>query len=234
MVHTELTLRPDNLLSFAEGIDKTPSSLSKVMPFVLEASWATGRWQIMEKYLRSYTEGDVTDIFNIGIADALLCLKEGDGERFQELLQAMRDKVAGSMTLTATSSFRTCHDVMLKCHVLEDLEMIANAEPVEGEGHAPLVKALERRLEVLGAYVSDKQYLLGVRRATMELMRYVSCLIPELIELVSDNSLGRNSETKRYLHHGLPPLAWPGNPVRLISLSTQCYARSSLVIVLQL
>ncbi|EGO53602.1 phosphatidyl inositol 3-kinase [Neurospora tetrasperma FGSC 2508] len=161
----------DNLLSFAEGIDKTPSSLSKVMPFVLEASWATGRWQIMEKYLRAYTEGDVTDIFNIGIADALLCLKEGDGERFQELLQAMRDKVASSMTLSATSSFRTCHDVMLKCHVLEDLEMIANAEPVEGEGHAPLVKALERRLEVLGAYVSDKQYVLGVRRAAMELMR---------------------------------------------------------------
>ncbi|KAJ4405694.1 serine/threonine-protein kinase M1 [Neurospora sp. IMI 360204] len=161
----------DNLLSFAEGIEKTPSSLGKVMPFVLEASWATGRWQIMEKYLRSYTEGDVTDIFNLGIADALLCLKEGDGERFEELLQAMRDKVAGSMTFSATSSFRSCHDVMLKCHVLADLEMIANAEPVEGEGHEPLMKALERRLEVLGAYVSDKQYVLGVRRAAMELMR---------------------------------------------------------------
>ncbi|KAK3954844.1 phosphatidyl inositol 3-kinase [Pseudoneurospora amorphoporcata] len=161
----------DNLLSFAEGIEKTPSSLGKVMPFVLEASWATGRWQIMEKYLRSYTEGDVTDIFNLGIADALLCLKEGDGERFEELLQAMRDKVAGSMTFSATSSFKTCHDAMLKCHVLADLEMIANAEPVEGEGHEPLMKALERRLEVLGAYVSDKQYVLGVRRAAMELMR---------------------------------------------------------------
>lgn len=171
----------DNLLSFAEGIDKTPSTLSKVMPFVLEASWATGRWQIMEKYLRSFTEGDVTDIFNLGIADALLCLKEGDGERLEQLLQAMRDKVAGSMTFSATTSFRTCHDVMLKCHVLADLEMIANAEPVEGEGHEPLMKALERRLEVLGAYVGDKQYVLGVRRAAMELMRYVFCLAPGLL-----------------------------------------------------
>lgn len=203
------------------------------MPFVLEASWATGRWQIMEKYLRSYTEGDVTDIFNLGIADALLCLKEGDGARFEELLQAMRDKVAGSMTFSATSSFRTCHDVMLKCHVLADLEMIANAEPIEGEGHEPLMKALERRLEVLGAYVSDKQYVLGVRKAAMELMRYVSCLIPELIELVSDDSLGRNSETKRYPRHGWPLLAWLESLARLISLSTQCYVRSSLEIALQ-
>ncbi|KAK3395553.1 phosphatidyl inositol 3-kinase, partial [Sordaria brevicollis] len=161
----------DNLLSFAEGIEKSPSSLGKVMPFVLEASWATGRWQIMEKYIRSYTEGDVTDIFNLGIADALLCLKEGDGERFDELLQAMRDKVASSLTVSNTSSFRNCHDVMLKCHVMADLEMIVNAQPAKDEGHEPLMKALERRLEVLGAYVSDKQYVLGVRRAAMELLR---------------------------------------------------------------
>lgn len=187
----------------------------------------------MEKYLRSYTEGDVTDIFNLGIADALLCLKEGDGERFEELLQAMRDKVAGSLTVSTTSSFRSCHDVMLKCHVLADLEMITNAEPVKDEGHEPLMKALERRLEVLGAYVSDKQYVLGVRRAAMELLRYVSCLIPEPIELDFNDPLGRNSETMRYHRHGLPLLAWPESLGRLIRPSMQCCVRSSLVIALQ-
>ena len=169
--HTELTLHPDILLSFAEGIEKTPSSLTKMVPYVLEASWTTGRWQVMEKYLESYTEGDGSNIFNLGIAKVLLCLKKGDGERFEELLDEMRDKISSSMTFSGTSSFRTCHDAMLKCHILADLELIANAEPVEDEGLEPFLKALERRLEVLGAYVSDKQYVLGIRRAAMELLR---------------------------------------------------------------
>jgi serine/threonine-protein kinase ATR len=36
-----------------------------------------------------------------------------------------------------------------------------------------ILEILERRLEVIGAYTSEKQYLLGVRRATMSLSRWV-------------------------------------------------------------
>jgi serine/threonine-protein kinase ATR len=159
------------LLNYVEGI--TVNTVNRVAPFAVEASWATGRWQTLEKYLRLYNAGDVSEIFNLGVGQALLCLRDGDVEKFKEHIQMLREKVAGSMTHSATSSLRACHDAMLKCHVLSDLEMIAN-EKLKGDGDQQAVlTALDRRLEVLGAYVSDKQYLLGIRRAAMELMRYV-------------------------------------------------------------
>lgn len=147
------------------------NTMNRIAPFAVEASWATGRWQTLEKYLRLYTAGDVSEVFNLGVGQALLCLKDGDVERFKDHIQMLRDKVAGSMTYSATSSLRASHDAMLRCHVLSDLEMIAD-EKLRGNGDQQVVlTALDRRLEVLGAYVSDKQYLLGIRRAAMELMR---------------------------------------------------------------
>lgn len=147
---------------------------NKVAPFAVEASWATGRWQTLEKYLRLHSAGDVSEVFNLGVGQALLCLRDGKVDKFREHVQMLRDKVAGSLTYTATSSLRASHDAMLKCHVLTDLEIIvSHSDRGNGDRHETLV-TLDRRLEVLGAYVSDKQYLLGIRRAAMELMRYVT------------------------------------------------------------
>jgi serine/threonine-protein kinase ATR len=151
----------------------TVNTVNRIAPFAVEASWATGRWQILEKYLRLYNAGDVSEVFNLGVGQALLCLRDGKVEKFKEHVQMLRDKVSDSMTYSATSSLRASHDAMLKCHVLSDLEMIAD-ENLRGDGDQQgVLTALDRRLEVLGAYVSDKQYLLGIRRAAMELMRYV-------------------------------------------------------------
>ena len=151
----------------------TVNTVNRIAPFAVEASWATGRWQTLDKYLRLY-DGNVSEVFNLGVGQALLCLKDGDVARFKEHIQMLRDKVAGSMTYSTTSSLRASHDAMLRCHVLSDLEMIAN-ERLKGDGdQQPILTALDRRLEVLGAYVSDKQHLLGIRRAAMELMRYVT------------------------------------------------------------
>ncbi|KAK4125293.1 phosphatidyl inositol 3-kinase-like protein [Parathielavia appendiculata] len=159
----------DVLLNYVEGM--TVSTVNRIAPFAVEAAWATGRWQTLEKYLRLYNAGDVSEVFDLGVGQALLCLKDGNVEKFKEHIQMLRDKVAGSLTYSATSSLRASHNAMLKCHVLSDLEMIAN-ENIQGDGDRQAVlTALDRRLEVLGAYVSDKQYLLGIRRAAMELMR---------------------------------------------------------------
>ncbi|KAK4155321.1 hypothetical protein C8A00DRAFT_42044 [Chaetomidium leptoderma] len=159
----------DVLLNYVEGMTANP--VTRIAPFAVEASWATGRWRTLEKYLLLYNAGDVSEVFNLGVGHALLCLRDGNVEKFKEHVQMLRDKVSGSMTYSATSSLRASHDAMLKCHVLSDLEMIAN-ERLKGDGDQQAVlTALDRRLEVLGAYVSDKQYLLGIRRAAMELMR---------------------------------------------------------------
>ncbi|KAH8885781.1 hypothetical protein GQ53DRAFT_797114 [Thozetella sp. PMI_491] len=151
----------DVLLNYVEGMKYTPSSVNKIIPFAVEASWATGRWRTLEKYLNLYNAGDITEEFNLGISQSLLCLERGDLDSFRECVQLTRDKVASSMSHSATSSLRVAHDALLKCHALGDLEMIAYAK-CDGD---------ERRVEVLGAYVGDKQYLLGIRRAAMQLMR---------------------------------------------------------------
>ncbi|KAK0729999.1 phosphatidyl inositol 3-kinase-like protein [Lasiosphaeris hirsuta] len=161
----------DVLLNYVEGMRTNATTINRIAPYAVEASWATNRWQTLEKYLRLYNTGDVSEVFNLGIGQALLSLKDGNIGKFKDHIKMLREKVAGSMSYATTSSLRACHDLMLRCHVLADLEMIISAEP-QGYGHQKaLLSALERRLEVLGAYVDDKQYLLGVRRAAMELMK---------------------------------------------------------------
>ncbi|KAK3363362.1 phosphatidyl inositol 3-kinase-like protein [Lasiosphaeria hispida] len=161
----------DVLLNYVEGMKTTATTINRIAPFAVEASWATNRWQTLEKYLRLYSAGDVSEVFNLGIGQALLSLKEGNTDKFKDHIKMLREKVAGSMSYATTSSLRACHDPMLRCHVLGDLEMIISAEPKEYGHQKALLSALDRRLEVLGAYVDDKQYLLGVRRAAMELVK---------------------------------------------------------------
>lgn len=149
----------------------TSLTANKIAHFAVEASWATGRWETLRKYLNLYN-GEPTQQFSLGVAQALLQLKDGDKDGFQHYIHMMRDKVAAELSQSSTSSFRACHDARLKCHVLTDLEIIASQKDA---GHTqPTLVSLERRLEILGAYVTDKQYLLGIRRAAMELMRSVS------------------------------------------------------------
>jgi serine/threonine-protein kinase ATR len=165
------------LLNYVEGM--SVNNINRIAPFAVEASWATGRWQTVQKYLQLYSAGDVSEVFNLGVGQALLCLKNGNVDKFKEHIQMLRDKVAGSMTYSATASLRASHDAMLRCHVLSDLEMIAD-EKLRGDGDQQTVLMnLDRRLEVLGACVGDKQYLLGIRRAAMELMRYVYLVPPD-------------------------------------------------------
>jgi serine/threonine-protein kinase ATR len=149
----------------------TSSTINKIVPFAVEASWASSRWETMEKYLRLYNAGNVTEVFNLGIGQALLSFKTGDSKVLSEHLQIVRETVAASLTQTTTSSLHAAHDAMLKCHVLSDLEMISN-NMLRGDGDQQAVlTALGRRLEVLGAVVGDKQYLLSIHRAAMSLMQ---------------------------------------------------------------
>ena len=126
----------------------------------------------MERFITKY-EGDRAENFNVGIAQALLYLQKGWTKAFVDELKALRDRVGSSMTTTTTASLHACHEQMLKCHVLTDLELIAGMHNDSGRQPQEILKTLDRRLEVLGSYVNDKQYVLGIRRAAMELMRYV-------------------------------------------------------------
>ena len=166
-----LTCPADVLLNYVGGKKHTSSAFNKIIPYAVEASWSTCRWRTLEKYLNIYNVGDVTEVFNLGVAQSLLFLEQGDMENFRGSIELTREKVASSMSHSTTSSLRAAHDVLLKCHALSELEMIASSQKGADDSQQQLLTSLERRLEVLGAYVGDKQYLLGIRRAAMQLMR---------------------------------------------------------------
>ncbi|OLN85738.1 Protein kinase rad3 [Colletotrichum chlorophyti] len=162
----------DVLLNYVEGMQTDPSTENKIVPYAVEAAWATRRWDTLSKYTGRF-HGSPLEDFNVSIARLFNALQQGNAEggTFPQMLQSMREKIASAMTHSATSSLQACHDLRLRCHVLTDLEIIAGTQTPEGEVHQEVLTTLDRRLEVLGAYVSDKQYLLGIRRAAMELSR---------------------------------------------------------------
>ena len=149
----------------------TTGTVSRLLPFATEASWATGRWLALEKYTSMAPKGAAED-FNVSIGHALLALQKKDAKKFLSTICSLRQQIARSMSTATTSSIRACHDTMLKCHVLTELEMIAGSESAGEHERSKVLESLNRRLEVIGAYLDDKQYLLGIRRAAMQLSRY--------------------------------------------------------------
>jgi serine/threonine-protein kinase ATR len=140
---------------------------SKLLPFAIEASWATGRWDTLQKYV-SRAPPDIGGDFNISVGRTLLALHRRDCEQFSNTLRTLREQIACSLSVSTTSSLSVCRDAMLKFHVLTELEMIA--DPNDG-CRKQVLESFDRRLEAIGANLNDKQYILGVRRAAMQLTR---------------------------------------------------------------
>lgn len=124
------------------------------------------------------------DNFNIRIGQALLALyqQQGDPDRFTVIIGSIRKDIAFSLSAPMTASLAASHDAMLKLHVLTELEMIAGTKNENMVDRSQVIPSLNRRLEVIGAYLNDKQYLLGIRRAAMKLCRLAcSSLLIDII-----------------------------------------------------
>jgi serine/threonine-protein kinase ATR len=161
----------DVLLNYVEGMHTAKQTVSSLLPFATEASWATGRWAALEKYTSLLPKAPGED-FNVSIGRSLLALHKKDIDLFISTIQSLREQIACSLSTAATSSIAACHDTMLKFHVLTELEMIAGTAKGTSMERVNILESLSRRLEVIGAYLNDKQYLLGIRRAAMQLSRY--------------------------------------------------------------
>ncbi|EAU37733.1 hypothetical protein ATEG_02771 [Aspergillus terreus NIH2624] len=156
------------ILTRFEILRKT-DSVSKLLPFAVEASWITGNWEKLQDYLRLSPQRDTGD-FNTGIGSALEAYRNGNKEQLGNILNGLRLTVAKSLTANAVNSLQSCHDSMLKLHALTEVEAIVGFRGDQTNAAlSELHDALNRRLDVLGGHISDKQYLLGLRRATMEL-----------------------------------------------------------------
>lgn len=167
-----LTSFLDVLLNYIEGMRTETETTSRLLPFATEASWATGRWPALSKYTSMAPKG-MSENFNVRVGHSLLALHAKDGELFQETIKATRKQIANSLSVAATASISDCHDNMLKLHVLTELEMVAGINPGAEVDRPRVLANLNTRLEMIGAYLNDKQYLLGIRRAAMQLSRSV-------------------------------------------------------------
>jgi|SRR5579862_6444416 len=159
------------LLNNLEGLSQpNTSATSRLLPFAVEASWVTGKWDKLEKYLNGSTVPNSGD-FNVGVGHALLALYRNEQGKFLDIIHQLRENVAKSLTSPTTVSLQACHDSMLKLHVLTDIEYLSGTSKQKYTDRSLLFELLDRRLEVVGAFLSDKQYLLGLRRATMQISR---------------------------------------------------------------
>ncbi|CAG8408820.1 unnamed protein product [Penicillium salamii] len=156
----------DAILTRFEVLKENELSASRFLPFAVESSWIMSRWDKLEGYLDLCAKQG-TEEFNVGIGSALDALRRKQIGAFTDKINELRLTVARSLTTNSAASLQSCHDDMLRLHALSEVESIAKAE--SASSHPSLLSALDRRLDVLGGYLTDKQYLLGLRRATMEL-----------------------------------------------------------------
>ncbi len=158
----------DVLLNHVEALDLSPVNRSKLLPFVTEAAWATGKWNFLERYSNLSVDSLSSD-FNINVGGALLALYQKDTERFTTMIAKIRESIARGLSRATTASLQACHDEILKLHVLSEIELISGVS--NGAGREAVLSILDRRLPVLGSFQQDKQYLLSLRRAAMQLSR---------------------------------------------------------------
>lgn len=147
------------------------SNDNRIMPFAIEAAWVTGRWESLEKFINRF-QGNVLQDFNMSLGVLFESLyKSAPAQTFSETAKMMKENIALSMTSSTTASLQAAHEIMLKCHVLTDLEIIIGAKAESDEDRMKTMSLLEGRCEVIGAYFNDRQYVLGIQRAAMQLLR---------------------------------------------------------------
>jgi serine/threonine-protein kinase ATR len=163
----------DAILNHVDGFHASGTVSSSALPFAAEAAWSSGKWNQLEKILSMSLEqlSDPSVDFNLGIGKALLALRHRNEGPFKQTIEDMRGTLAKSLSPTVTSSLHASHDHLVRLHTLYELEAISGMATYTTSDHEVILANLDRRLDVIGAYTSDKQYLLGVRRAAMQLSK---------------------------------------------------------------
>ncbi|EON65245.1 hypothetical protein W97_04482 [Coniosporium apollinis CBS 100218] len=158
----------DVLLRYANNFRAgSASNLPQLLPFASEASWVTDKWRFLEDAIDAGSAWP-SEHFNVGVGTALLALRQNKHDDFLSTISALRQKVARNLSPSTTSSVQACHDQLLKLHALYEMEAISGLPSPLRMDREVMLGTLDRRLEALGTYTSDKQYLLGIRRATMQ------------------------------------------------------------------
>lgn len=156
-------------MNYVDGFHASNSLSTSTLPFAAEAAWSAGKWTQLERILGSSSEKvtGVTIDFNVGVGRALLALYRTEEADFRNICAALRENLSKGLSPSNTHSLQACHDTMVKLHALYEIETISGVMTSTPPEREAILENLDHRLDVIGAYTSDKQYLLGIRRATM-------------------------------------------------------------------
>ena len=159
----------ESILNYVDGFHSNSSISKSVLPFAAEAAWSAGRWQQLEKLLTPVLKDETAGFldFNVGIGRALLAMRNKQEAEFTGIISALRESIAKSLSASMTASIQACHDKLVKLHAIYELEAVGGMNHLGTRSREVILENLNRRLDIVGAYISDKQYLLGLRRAAM-------------------------------------------------------------------
>jgi len=164
---------PDSILNYVDSFRASNFLSNSIVPFAAEAAWSASKWERLEMTLSSSPSPQANSFldFNVGVGRALLALRRKDVAGFKTTIASLRETLAAGLSPSTTASIKACHDHLVKLHALYEMQAISGMSSTRLLSRETILENLDRRLDLIGAYTSDKQYLLGLRRATMTLSR---------------------------------------------------------------
>ena len=140
------------------------------LSMLAQAAWSAEEWDKLEKVVPRHTPMVHPD-FNIGAAAAMVYLRHEDYDKFSNTVKNYRQNITKSMSASSAASIQASRNYLLKLHALYELELISGHgdATVQLTDRSKCQSILDKRLHVLGGSLTDKEYLLGIRRAAMRL-----------------------------------------------------------------
>jgi serine/threonine-protein kinase ATR len=159
----------DSIISTTKSLAVTnPEFPNVALPYATEAAWFTGRWDNLKEFINT-AEARRSQDFNVGLAKVVVAIEDGDDVILQSSLKGLRKSVCQGLTSSSTSSLSAVRPHLLKLHILYEMEVLGGLR--NGESTEDALMPLHGRLEILGSFTEDKQFVLGLRRAAMSLSK---------------------------------------------------------------
>ena len=141
---------------------------TKLLSFVTEASWMAENMTLLHNELSQIPSDMSVPDFNVSVGRILITSAVSQDEATNQI-STLRASIVKNMSAANVASLQACHGTLLNLHVLSEMEAISHFSKSERDAldSAQLISTLDKRLAILGSYISDKQYVLGIRRAML-------------------------------------------------------------------
>ena len=100
----------------------------------------------------------------------MLAVRRGSATDFHSIMNDLRSSVTRGLSQSNITSLSNAHSQLLKLHVLHEIEALSGLGPSPLDSQA-ISQNLTGRLDIIGSFTDDKQYILGLRRAVIALSK---------------------------------------------------------------